>query len=60
MIKSLIIRTCGECPYFHEGEVSYSGERLTNDSCMISRINVSRYMEPPVCCGIDNINKERS
>ena len=33
-MRQILIENCGECPYFMEGEVSYRGERWTEDSCL--------------------------
>jgi len=33
-MRQILVESCGKCPFFYEGEISYAGERWTNDSCL--------------------------
>ena len=34
-MRQILVESCGKCPFFNEGEISYAtGERWTDDSCL--------------------------
>jgi hypothetical protein len=33
-MRQILVESCGKCPFLNEGEVSYSGHRWTDDSCL--------------------------
>ena len=33
-MRQILIESCGECPYYYEGEISDYGERWSDDFCI--------------------------